>query len=141
MMHYTKLTFNKWVESSETLAPEWGKAGQVLLDKWRQGEERNNLELKRALICFTKEKNIRLYHIDIHPLSTEMDLADANCKIAMVHLAYVSSRNSNTQSLADHRAAGANCIFAAWKLRKKVLGADHSCTRATWTQFENVGRH
>mmetsp|Transcript_8138 Transcript_8138/g.9490 ORF Transcript_8138/g.9490 Transcript_8138/m.9490 type:complete len:139 (+) Transcript_8138:318-734(+) len=134
-------TFNKCVPSSATLAPEWCQAGHILWNKWIEGGKINDRQLKRTLICFIKEMKTRLYHFDVHPLSSEIDLADANTRIATVHLAYVSNANYSTLSMAEHRAAAANYIFAAWKLTKKIFDEDHPCSRAIWTEFENVSRH
>jgi len=125
------LTFNKCLPSSKTLAPEWEYAGQTLYDLFINSEDVNELYLKRALICFNAALKIRKYHLDVAPFCSTLDVANVHSNIAKVHAAFISDR-------ATHRGATANAFFAAFKIRRQLLGNGHICVTQSWMLFQNA---
>jgi len=132
------LTFNKCLPSSTTLAPEWEDAGHTLFNLWVNSEEVNELYLKRAIICYCAELAIRKYHLHVAPVCSTLEVANAHINIAKVHAVFALRPNRSATFRAKDRGATANHLWAAYKIRRDLLGNEHASVRQTWVLFQNA---
>lgn len=125
------LAFDRSLPPSTTLAPEWEHAGHTHFNLWIQSKDLNELTLERALNCYDAALKIRKKHLNVAPFCTTLDVANVHSHIAKVHAAFTSNR-------ATHRGAAANNYFAAFQIRRQVLGNEHTIVTQSWMLFKNA---